>query len=151
MRRLLGIAGIVLGLIALAHGAAFLLVESGEVVVLHSDRGREHRFLARLWVVDHEGQPWVGTANPSKTRWVAALRANPRIELTRGESTDCRTAVLVENHALGADLTERVNQKYRIPLYGSRFLKFTQRLRLDDAEAVWFRLDRCPLAEEPTE
>jgi hypothetical protein len=94
-------------------------------------------------VVDHDGQPWVGTANPSKTKWVAALRANPRIEFTRGNTTDCRTAVFFEDHTLGATLTQLVNAKYRIPLYGSRFLKFTQGLRLDDAEAVWFRLDPC--------
>jgi len=136
-----------LAVVILLHGAAFLLVESGEVVVLRTDTGRGHRLLARLWVVDHDGRPWVGSANPSKTKWVAALRANPRIELTRGDFTDCRTAVPLENQALGANLTQLVNAKYRIPLYGSRFLKFTQRLRLDDAEAVWFRLDPCSASE----
>ena len=147
MRRLLKIAGILLGAALLLHGAAFLLVESGEVVVLRADSAQGHRLLVRLWVVDHDGRPWVGTANPSSTKWVAALRANPRIELTRGDSTDCRTAVLLEDQALGAKLTQLVNAKYRIPLYGSRFLKFTQRLRLDDAEAVWFRLDSCSATE----
>ena len=56
-------------------------------------------------------------------------------------------AVYMENQVLGANLTQLVNAKYRIPLYGSRFLKFTQRLRLDDAEAVWFRLDPCSVTE----
>lgn len=147
MRRLLEIVGIVLGVALVLHGAAFLLVESGEVVVLRTDPARGHRLLARLWVVDREGRPWVGTANPSATKWVAALRENPRVELTRGDSTDCRTAVYLENQALGANLTQLVNAKYRIPLYGSRFLKFTQRLRLDDAESVWFRLDPCSASE----
>jgi hypothetical protein len=53
----------------------------------------------------------------------------------------------MENQVLGANLTQLVNAKYRIPLYGSRFLKFTQRLRLDDAAAVWFRLDPCSVTE----
>jgi hypothetical protein len=147
LKRLLKIVGVVLGVALFLHGAAFLLVESGEVVVLRTDPARDHRLLARLWVVDHDGRPWVGTANPSETRWVAALRANPRIELTRGDFTDCRTAVYMENQVLGANLTQLVNAKYRIPLYGSRFLKFTQRLRLDDAAAVWFRLDPCSVTE----
>ena len=36
-----------------------------------------------------------------------------------------------------------VETKYGVPLYGSRFLKFVQRNRLDDAEEIWFRLEPC--------
>jgi hypothetical protein len=144
MRRFLQISAGLLGFVLLLHGLAFLFIESGEVVVLRTDASRDHRFLARLWVVDHAGRPWVGTANPSKTKWATAIRESPRIELTRGDTTDCRIATFVDDPVLDPELSQLVNTKYRIPLYGSRFLKLTQGFRIDDVEAVWFRLDPCP-------
>ncbi len=133
--------GIAVGAFLLLNGAAFLLIESGEVVVLRSEP--ENELLARLWVVDQGGYPWVGTANPSKTRWVAALREDPWIRFTRGGVTECRNAAFVDDRTIGGPLGDLVETKYRIPLYGSRFLKFTQCNRLDDAEAIWFRLEPC--------
>lgn len=141
MRRPVRILGVLVGVFVLLNGAAFLLIESGEVVVLRSEA--ENRLLARLWVVDHEGHPWVGTANPSKTRWVGSLREHPTIRLTRGDTMDCRRAVYVDDRSIGEILGALVSAKYRVPLYGSYFLKFTQGDRLDDAEEIWFRLEPC--------
>lgn len=141
MRRWAKIIGVAAGVLLLLNGVAFLLIESGEVVVLRSEP--ENKLLARLWVVDHAGHPWVGTANPSRTRWVGSLREDPRIRFTRGDMTDCRDAAFVDDRAIGDILGDLVEAKYRVPLYGSRFLKFTQCNRLDDAEEIWFRLEPC--------
>jgi hypothetical protein len=92
--------GVVVGAFLLLNGAAFLLIESGEIVVLRSDG--ENNLLARLWVVDHGGYPWVGTANPSKTRWVGYLRENPTIRFSRGDVTECRNAAFVDDRAIVA-------------------------------------------------
>ena len=56
-------------------GVAYLLIESGEVIVLHTTDGQGSTFQTRLWVVDHQGRPWVGTTDPSHTTWVARIRA----------------------------------------------------------------------------
>ena len=76
-------------------GAGFLLIESGEVIVLRTTHARGDEFVARLWVVDHAGQPWVGKMDPSEARWVGRLREEQAVELVRGGDRSCRRPVFV--------------------------------------------------------
>ena len=125
-------------------GLAVLLIESGEVVVLHTTDGQGSTFQTRLWIVDHQDRPWVGTTDPSHTTWVARLRTHPRVELERGRVRECRVAVFVTDAALRARVNSLYDEKYRIPLYGSRFLKIIGGIRRDVEEQVLIVLDPCP-------
>jgi hypothetical protein len=147
MRRAARILGLVIGVSILALAAAFALIESGEVIVLRAMPDEGHDFIARLWIVDHDGAPWIGKADPSKARWVRRVRSNPRIELTRGDVSECRQAVLVEDPTTRREVYSLFQSKYHIPLYGSRFLGLLLGSSPDPSEAerngVLFRLDRC--------
>ena len=125
-------------------GTAYLLIESGEVIVLHTTDAQGSAFQTRLWVVDHQDRPWVGTTDPSHTTWVARLRAKPTIEFERGGVRECRLAVFVNDATVRADLNDLFDEKYRIPLYGSRFLKIIGGIRRDVQEQVLIRLEPCP-------
>ncbi len=102
-------------------GAAFLLIESGEVVVLRTSGGE---LLARLWVVDHDGDPWIGKMDPSEARWVERLRAEETAQLVRGGRAQCRRPVFVEDAKVRMELFSLFMEKYDTPLYGARLLGF---------------------------
>lgn len=142
------IAGI--GALLLLVGVGFGLIESGEVIVLRGRPDEGHDFIARLWVVAHDGDPWVGKADPSKARWVSRLRSNPRVELSRGDVEDCREAILLEDPQTRREIYANYQSKYRIPLYGSRLLGLLFGSTPDPAEAersgVLFRLLPCEAA-----
>lgn len=125
-------------------GAAYLLIESGEVVVLHTMDAQGSTFETRLWVVDYQGRPWVGTTDPSHTTWVPRLRSNPKVEFERGGVRECRSVVFVDDAAVRAQVNNLYDEKYRIPLYGSRFLKIIGGIRRDVEEQVLVRLEPCP-------
>lgn len=106
-----------------------------------------HGLIARLWVVDHQGFPFIGKADPSKARWVARLAADPRVEFTRGDVTECRSAKPVEDPAIRREAYALFQSKYRVPLYGSRLLGLLLGSSPDAARAersgVLFRLEPC--------
>jgi hypothetical protein len=147
MRRVAKILGAAIGVCIFALAAAFALIESGEVIVLRAMPDEGHDFIARLWIVDHDGAPWIGKADPSKARWVRRLRSNPRVELTRGDVSECRRAVLEEDPVTRREVYSLFQSKYHIPLYGSRFLGLLFGSNPDPSEAeregVLFRLDPC--------
>jgi hypothetical protein len=60
--------------------------EQTEVVVLRTfdEAGAAHD--TKMWVVDHEGAPWVRVANPERA-WYQRLRARPRATLLRAGAT----------------------------------------------------------------
>lgn len=76
------LAGIV-GAIALFVAGLFAAWESSEVVVLRYTGADGARVETRLWVVDFDGEPCV--AMGSAKQRVAALEANPEVELLRGD------------------------------------------------------------------
>jgi len=125
-------------------GIAYLLIESGEVIVLHTTDGQGSTFQTRLWVVDHQGRPWVGTTDPSHTTWVARIRANPTVEFEREKVRECRVAIFADDPAVRARVNKLYDEKYRIPLYGSRFLKIIGGIRRDVEEQVLISLEPCP-------
>ena len=58
--------------------------------------GRPHD--TKLWIVDLEGRPWVRIARPGRS-WGEQLRANPEVELTRGDVTTLCRAVIAGDEA----------------------------------------------------
>ena len=137
-----------LGLLVLLFGGAFALIESGEVIVLRDLPEDGGGLIARLWVVDFEGDAWIGKADPSQARWVARLTAAPRVEFTRAGVSDCRSAEPARDPATRQAVYALFQSKYRIPLYGSRLIGTLFGSNPDPAEAersgVLFRLDACP-------
>ena len=84
-RLLLGLTPLVLfaGIAAMAH-------ESQEVVVLRTWNEEGALRETRLWVIDHEGAPWVVTG--SESEHVRQLTVNPRVELFRRGEARCYLA-----------------------------------------------------------
>ena len=99
--RILG--GTVLVLLLLIAGY-LVMVESGEVVVLETRDAAGAAHQTRVWAVDADGSAWLRTGDP-KSPWLARLRANPEIAVTRGGERREYRAVLVEDAAT----RERIN------------------------------------------
>jgi hypothetical protein len=108
MRWTLRILGALLALVLLLFGSQMLASESGEVVVLRTqDVGGVHE--TRLWVVEHEGRPWLRAGN-ADTGWLVRLQAQPEVEVVRGDETLAVRAVPV---AEARDrINELMNEKY---------------------------------------
>lgn len=127
-RILIGIATVVAAL-----GVLYVvLAESGEVVVLETrDAAGAHE--TRLWVVDEGGAAWLRTGDPTSP-WLARLRANPDVAVTRrGERREYR-AVPVED----AKARERINA-LTLEKYGWR--ERTLRAGMDPSGVTPIRLE----------
>lgn len=142
MKRLLRVLGALLAAVVVLVGGALLLIESGEVVVLHSSDDRGQVFRTRLWVVDHQGAPWVSTGNPAKD-WFVRVRQQPRVELVRGGETSCRQGVVVDDPATRAELRRLFQEKYRVQRYGAGLLNSLFYSSGAKPEPVVIRLDPC--------
>jgi F420H(2)-dependent quinone reductase len=109
-----------------------VLAESGEVVVLEMrDAAGAHE--TRLWVVDEGGAAWLRTGDATSP-WLARLRANPDVAVTRrGERREYR-AVPVED----AQARERINA-LTLEKYGWR--ERTLRAGMDTSGVTPIRLE----------
>jgi len=86
------------------------LAETGEVVVLETrDATGPHE--TRLWVVDHGGFAWLRTGDP-KAAWLARLRAEPEITVTRGGEAKPYRAILVDDAATRDAVNQLTLEKY---------------------------------------
>jgi hypothetical protein len=92
-------------------GGAWLAGERLEVVQLRTLDGEGHPHDTKLWIVDHEGQPWVRAARPT-LGWVTRIRANPRVELVRAGQTTPYTAVIVESPEDKQEIDAAISAKY---------------------------------------
>lgn len=81
--RIVGAA--LLALLAIAIGT-YLAGEQTEVVVLRTIDTKGVPRETKMWVVDHEGVPWVRVANPER-QWFQRLLVDPRAELVRQGTT----------------------------------------------------------------
>jgi len=104
----------VLGVLAAAVGALALfyvvLAESGEVVVLETrDAAGAHQ--TRLWVVDHEGAAWLRAGDPASP-WLARLRANREVAVTRGRERRAFRSVVVDDAVTRERINALVLEKY---------------------------------------
>jgi hypothetical protein len=114
-----------------------VLAESAEVVVLETRDAAGETHATRLWVVDHDGHAWLRTGEGSAP-WLARLRANPEVAVTRGGVRGLHRAVVVDDPAT----QERINA-LELEKYGWR----EQALRLFGMETVGvvpIRLDPLP-------
>src|SRR5215475_5277734 len=89
--------GVVVVAALLLVGGWLTLAESGEVVLLETD-GPAGPQKTRVWVVDDAGAQWLRTGNPKST-WLAALRANPDVAVTRHGGRREYHAVLIDDDA----------------------------------------------------
>ena len=86
MNILLTVTGVLLGLLVMLVAAHFLLIELGrEVVVVRTqDSGGEWNE-TRLWIVDHDGNPWLHSAGE---KWEQRFKTpGVRVELVRDGTT----------------------------------------------------------------
>ncbi|MEN8161781.1 MAG: hypothetical protein ABFS41_17055 [Myxococcota bacterium] len=88
----------------------FGLAESAEVVVLET-AAADGTQTTRLWVVDHEGHAWLRTGDPSAA-WLARLRANPEVVVTRAGQRQELRAVLVDDAAARDAVNQLTLEKY---------------------------------------
>jgi hypothetical protein len=102
MRRILRAAGALLALVVVLAALEIAASESGEVVVLRTRDAAGEVHETRLWVVDHEGRPWL-RAGHAGTGWLQRLQARPEVEVVRGGETLALRAVPVP------DARDRIN------------------------------------------
>jgi len=95
----------------LIAAASYLAGEQIEVVVLRTVDGQGHAHDTRLWIVDHEGRPWVRGVRPIH-RWVERIRANPRVELVRGDTTGVYTASVIDSDGAKRAIDDAMAAKY---------------------------------------
>ncbi len=114
------------------------LSELEEVVVLRATDDRGSTRDLRLWVVDHEGTPWV-TMPRSKAD--ANGLTDTRVELLRQGVSGCRIAKRHEEYATVDKIFRLRHEKYRIQRLASAIGVFGQSVGKD---VVTLRLEPCP-------
>ena len=132
-------AALVVGLFALLGATSFALIETGEVVVLHTTDDRGEVATTRLWIIDYNSSPWIG-AGRSNHRWLARLIANPRVELVRDDRVQRHVAQPVEDTEIVDAVLALFQEKYRTQLLGSRFFNWVAGRR-DPTDRAVIRLD----------
>jgi hypothetical protein len=85
--------------------------EQRETVVIRTLDGDGTPYDTKVWVVDHDGVPWVRVANPERF-WFQRLSRNPRVELIRGGVAQPVTASPQETAEARAIIDERFREKY---------------------------------------
>lgn len=147
MRRFAAAAAVVLGSFLALLATAFLLIESGEVIVIRTAPEQGGEFIARLWIVDHDSDPWIGKMDPSEARWVRRVRELGTLQLVRDGVPQCRKPVFVSDADTRMALYSLFMEKYEGPLYGARLLGFLFGGNPDPLQsvdsAVLIRLERC--------
>ena len=149
MRRVGIVVGILAGLFLLVIAASVALIESGEVVVIYTrdSSGGLHR--ARVWVLDHDGRPWVAPGNRSNA-WFQRLLADPRVELVRSGVRSCHVATVVESPA-AIPVLELLLEKYASVIRVTGLLNRLLDPAGDPSPPVAVRLDPCASAGQPVE
>ena len=103
--------------------STWIVGEQIEVAVLRTYGSDGHGHDTKLWVVDHQGQPWL-RARRQRLSWIERIRQNPRVELVRnGVATpytatidDAPEAKRVVNAAM-ADKYGWIDRWFEIPLH----------------------------------
>jgi hypothetical protein len=100
----------IVGFVLLIVLVLYVASETGEIVVLQTPLlDKEGLRETRLWVVDHEGSPWLRAGDP-ESAWFRALSEQPQVVLIRGEDV---LQVMAEPHPEARDtINDLMNQKY---------------------------------------
>ena len=138
-RRLIIAVGCLVGGFLVVIAGALALIESEEVVVLHTRDHAGENYRSRIWVVDREGSQWIAPGNRSNA-WFQRLVADPQVGLERGEQHDCFTAIVVEAPD-AIPILEDLLEKYAAVLHGPALLNRLLDPDGDDTPPVAVRLD----------
>jgi hypothetical protein len=135
--------------IVLLLGIVAVLHEIEEVVVLRTFDDRGGVLETRLWVVDHDGAPWLLTG--ANGRHTLRLEARPRVEIVRHGTVRCYHAVPFRDRATIDEILRLRGEKYAVQRFGLAIgfdRIFRSRERPIESYAIAIRLDPCP--PEPT-
>ena len=132
--RALRIAALVVLALAAVAGLTYWAGEQTEVVVLRTLDGDGTAYETKVWVVDHDGMPWVRVANPERF-WYQRLSRNPQIVLIRGGVERPVVARPHDSAEARAILDQAFREKYGIVdwWYGVLFRRHAIPVRLDPA------------------
>ena len=127
---------LLVGLLPLAvAGGSWVIGEHLEVAVLRTFSADGHAHDTKLWVIDHQGQPWLRGVRPN-LGWLDRIRANPRVELERHGATVAYTATIDEAPEAKAAVEAAMAAKYG---WIDRWYAFLVRY-----EPIPIRLDPAP-------
>jgi hypothetical protein len=141
MRRV-GIAAVALvGLALVVIAISVALIESGEVVVIHTRDSSGDLRSARVWVVDHDARQWIAPGNRSNA-WFQRLVADPRVDLVRSGVRSCHVATVVESPD-SIPVLERFLAKYASVIRVTGLLNRLLEPAGDPSSPVAVRLDPC--------
>lgn len=141
MRRVGIIAATLLALFVLVIAGSVALIESGEVVVLHTRDAAGETHFARVWIVDHDGREWVAPGNRSNA-WFQRLVTDPQVELVRSGARSCRVAAVVDG-AASIPVLEQFLKKYASVIQATTLLNRILEPGGDSSPPVAVRLDPC--------
>lgn len=121
MKKTIGwVAGIILGLLIIVLATQMLTSELGsEIVELHTldDSGQSHT--TRLWIVDHEGTPYL-RAGMASSGWLLRALRNSSVEVTRNGVTGSYT--FEPREQMRDTANQLLLEKYN---WGFRYISFT--------------------------
>jgi hypothetical protein len=135
MRSYRGLLVIVASLPLLVAVGTCAAGERIEVAVLRTFGADGHGHDTKLWVVDHEGQPWL-RGGRSRLSWLERIRRNPRVELVRRGATSLYVASIDETPEVKQEINEAMAAKYG---WIDRWYEILMR-----PEAIPIRLDPAP-------
>ena len=101
-------------IIALAIGgvlAGVMLVDEGELVTLHTLGPDGDRYDTQLWVVEEGGEFYLRAHYPG-AKWLERARAEPKVELERGDSSQKFLARTVDDPELRRAVNRAMAEKY---------------------------------------
>ncbi len=112
MKRAGVLLGILSGLVLLLVVGIYVISErAGEVVILHTQDSSGNTLETHLWVVDHEGSPWL-RAGQAENGWYRNLESQPRVEMLRADTRRAYRAVPVPTAEAREQIDHLMAEKY---------------------------------------
>ncbi len=109
--RAVRVAAIVALALAAVAAATYLAGEQTEVVVIRTLDGDGTSYDTKVWVVDHEGVPWVRVAQPERF-WFQRLSRNPHVRLIRAGVEQAVIARPQDTPEARAVIDQRFRERY---------------------------------------
>ena len=117
---------------ALAYAGLDWTEKNVEVVTLHASKGAND-YSPRLFVVDGDGAVWIRAERPDRL-WLAAVRENPDVVLSRGERDIAYHAAIWNGDAGHQYIDDLFRAKYGL---------------VDRLAAAFWRRDSVPIRLDP--
>jgi len=114
MRRIAIVLAVMFAVVAVVYAGMRVLFEtSGEVIDLRTQGADGRAYESRLWVVDVDGQAYLRTGS-DKSQWLARLRLNPQVSVTRSGVTANFIATPIDDPAIRVRVNAATAEKYGI-------------------------------------